>query len=488
MSVTCGRPSVRVPSLVEGDGRDLAERLQHGTSLEEQAPAGSVRQGRGDRRRGRDDERAGTADEQDREALVDPCRPDAAEGERRHDSDQSRDGDDGGRVDAREAVDEALRRRLALLRLLYQADDAGDCVVGGGRGDLDAQRAVAVDGAGEDVVAGGLAHGHALARHRRLVDAARAGEHDAVGRDPIARPNEDGPADLKAFRRHLDGPAVPLHERGARDEQAERPYPGTRPAGGDALEQLADQEQEDHGRPFLAGTDEDGADGGDRHQHLDREGRAVERCDHGAARDRNQPDEHGGVEDPRIPGWQEPAGHVGGQQGRAAGDRQTRLGRAPPRAARRPDPGRSQGGRNLLVKRVRMSVIVIVTSLRNGLVPVSVSLRDVSRRAGMSAAAGRRTGRFGLDAPDGGNRRDLEAEGLHLPLDGSQIAVGMDDRHRAAGNRHRDVFYAGDPAHGGVDLGGAGRAVHAVHAIAGSGRGGRHRSLPCISSRPGYIL
>ena len=39
---------------------------------------------------------------------------------------------------------------LALLRLLDQPDDAGNGVVGGRRGDPDAQRGVAVDRAGED--------------------------------------------------------------------------------------------------------------------------------------------------------------------------------------------------------------------------------------------------------------------------------------------------------------------------------------------------
>ena len=49
-------------------------------------------------------------------------------------------------------------------------------------------------------------------------------------------------------------------------------------AGGDAFQQLADEEQEDdHGRLF-GGADDHGADGGDRHQHLDGERRSRERA------------------------------------------------------------------------------------------------------------------------------------------------------------------------------------------------------------------
>ena len=56
----------------------------------------------------------------------------------------------------REAVDEALGRRFALLRFLDQLDDAGDGVVGGGRGHANAQRSLAVDRAGEHLLVAAL--------------------------------------------------------------------------------------------------------------------------------------------------------------------------------------------------------------------------------------------------------------------------------------------------------------------------------------------
>ena len=76
--------------LVEGDRGDLAEAFQHRAALHQQAAPGAGRERGGDRRRRRDDQRAGAADQQDREALVDPLVPGAAEEQRRHDGDQRR--------------------------------------------------------------------------------------------------------------------------------------------------------------------------------------------------------------------------------------------------------------------------------------------------------------------------------------------------------------------------------------------------------------
>ena len=84
-------------------------------------------------------------------------------------------------------------------------------------------------------------------------------------------------ADGKAFGRHLPRRAVLFEQRGLRHQRGQRPGCWRAPAGGDAFQQLADEEQEHDGRRFLAGADDDGADGGDGHQHLDRERRAGER-------------------------------------------------------------------------------------------------------------------------------------------------------------------------------------------------------------------
>ena len=65
--------------LVEGDGGDPAQALEHRAALHQQAAPRAGREAGGDRRRRRDDQRAGTADQQDGEALVDPFVPVAAE-------------------------------------------------------------------------------------------------------------------------------------------------------------------------------------------------------------------------------------------------------------------------------------------------------------------------------------------------------------------------------------------------------------------------
>ena len=142
MSVTTGLPSVSVPVLSKATSGDLARALSStAPPFMQQAAPRAGREPGGDGGRRRDDQRAGAADQQEREALVDPLVPGPAEEQRRDDGDQRADDEHGRRVVPREAVDEALGRRLALLRLLDQPDDAGDGVVGGGRGHPHAQHA-----------------------------------------------------------------------------------------------------------------------------------------------------------------------------------------------------------------------------------------------------------------------------------------------------------------------------------------------------------
>ena len=58
-------------------------------------------------------------------------------------------------------------------------------------------------------------------------------------------------------------------------------------AGGEALQHLADQEQQDDRCGFLASTDDHGTDGGDGHQGFDREWRPGHGAGHGAPTDRH---------------------------------------------------------------------------------------------------------------------------------------------------------------------------------------------------------
>ena len=70
----------------------------------------------------------------------------------RDDDDRERGREHQRRVDAREAVDEALRRRPRALRLLDQRGDARERGVLGRRGRAHRQRALGVERAGEDRV------------------------------------------------------------------------------------------------------------------------------------------------------------------------------------------------------------------------------------------------------------------------------------------------------------------------------------------------
>ena len=72
----------------------------------------------------------------------------------RNDGDRERGGEDERRVDAREAVDEALRRRARALRLLDQRGDARQRGVLRGLGHAHRQRALRVERAGEHRAAG----------------------------------------------------------------------------------------------------------------------------------------------------------------------------------------------------------------------------------------------------------------------------------------------------------------------------------------------
>lgn len=297
--------------LVEGDGCDPAEIFEDGAALDQKTAACTCRKARGDRGRRGDDEGAGATDQEKREPFINPILPQAAEEERRDDRDQCRDEHHARRVIAGEAIDETLRRRLLLLRLFDKPDDARDGIVGRRGGDAHPQRAVTIDGSGKDIRAGFLQDGRALAGHRRLVDAALAGDDDAIGREPVAGTDEDDGARGQAFGGNLHSPAVFFEERRFRHERRQRLYARPRLARGNALQQFPDQEEEDdHGR-FLAGADEDGTGGRNGHQHLDREKCAGKCCHERTSCDRQQADEHGEGENPGLGGGNELADRIG---------------------------------------------------------------------------------------------------------------------------------------------------------------------------------
>ena len=100
-------------------------------------------------------------------------------------------------------VGHALDRRAAALRLGDHGDDARQHRVGADLVGAHHQRAGAVDGAADQLVAGLLGDRHRLAGDHGLVDGARALQHFAVDRHAVARPHAQPVADLHLLERHL---------------------------------------------------------------------------------------------------------------------------------------------------------------------------------------------------------------------------------------------------------------------------------------------
>ena len=432
--------------LVEGDGVDLAKRLQHRAALDQQAAACAGRERGGDRSRRGDDQRAGAADQQDREPLVDPRAPRRTEGERRDGGHEGGDDDHARRVIAREAVDEAFRRSLRFLCLLDEADDAGDGVVLRRGGHADAQRLVAIDRSGKYRIVGLLENGRALARDRCLVDRAFAVEHDPVGGNPVARPDKDG----RALRQAVGGnfgcrPVVIDAQRRLGDEVAQRRYARPRPSGGHAFEQFSEEKQEDHDGRLLRRAERHRADSGDSHQHLDRERRSGEpRAHDRPPRDGHEADQHRQREEPDA----DPRKHLrhgGCDTKRDAGrDRDADLAVAIPRP----------GGWFFIVRvrrdrfgfAVGMAMIVCMVVLMLVVVPAA------------SCAGGFRQG-FAVGEPAGAVAERTDAL-LQLVEVGRRIVAHA---HAAGCHRNPDILDPLHPASGSVDLGSTARAIHAVH-------------------------
>jgi hypothetical protein len=117
-----------------------------------------------------------------------------------------------------------------------------DGVVLGLGGDPDPQRAVGVDGAGEDGLALALALRGTLARHGRLFDGALARHDDAVGRNSVAGAGRDHVADGEGLGLNLLQAAVALEEGCLGHETGQGPDAGPGAAGGDTFQHLADEE------------------------------------------------------------------------------------------------------------------------------------------------------------------------------------------------------------------------------------------------------
>lgn len=282
MSVTWGLPAVSVPVLSKQatEIRPICSRT---------APPFSSSPRRDCSGRG-DDQRAGTADQEDRQTFVNPAAPFPAEQERRNHGDHGADRHHAWGIEAGKPVDEALRRRLRLLRLFDEAHHTRDRVVRGRGGHLHPQQAVAVDRAGEHARFPPLPDRRAFARDRRFVDRAFSGQDHTVRRYAVARPDLNRRPDFEAVRLYVPDLAIFFEASRLRNQFGQVLDAGA--AGGDALEEFSDQEQE-HDRCRLFGSpDDDGSYRCDRHQHFDRERRPGLGSGDCTSSDRNQTDQH----------------------------------------------------------------------------------------------------------------------------------------------------------------------------------------------------
>ena len=224
-----------------------------------------------------DDERARARDDQQHEAAVNPRHRRPPADQRRNQRDQRRQRDDNGRVDAREAIDERLRGRALGLRGLDQVDDARKRRVADQPRGFHLDGAVAVDGAGEHLVARLLVHRQRLPGNRRLVDVARARNDAAIERDLLARTHAQALAEHDLIHRHAHLGAVADDGGIGRREVHECADGVARAIHAARFEMLREREEKDHRRGFGPLPDGDCADDGDRHQDVHVERAVAER-------------------------------------------------------------------------------------------------------------------------------------------------------------------------------------------------------------------
>ena len=110
--------------LVQRNRLELARLFKVNTSFDENAAAGGCREPTDNSHRCRDHQRTRTGNDQQHERLVDGLHPGPVQQPWSEQRDRQREHEDGWRIDSREPVDEALRRRARRLRYFDSVDDA----------------------------------------------------------------------------------------------------------------------------------------------------------------------------------------------------------------------------------------------------------------------------------------------------------------------------------------------------------------------------
>ena len=240
--------------LVEHEGIRLVELFEIVGALDEDAVARGRPDARKEGERDGDDQRAGAGHDEEAERAVYPDGPIAGD-QPRHDREQQRRDDDGGRVVLCEFGDKVFRLGLLLGRAFDQLEDLGHRRVVEGLGDAHFEAGGDVDAAADHLAADGDLAREGLARQRAGIQRGRAADDDAVQRDLFAGVDGDDLAHgdfagVDALRlaaaQHVGVVGTDVHQAGDGPARA---------GGGVVLEELAHLIKEQHGARLVEALD-----------------------------------------------------------------------------------------------------------------------------------------------------------------------------------------------------------------------------------------
>ena len=261
--------------LVEGDGREHAQIFQVRAALDQHAAARGAGDAGQHRRGGGDGQRARGSRHQHRHGAVKGYGEGETKQRRQHDE-QPDSYQHGRHKNTLEAVSKSLGGRFLRLRLGHHFHHARQRALPRQLGHLDDQRALAVDGSGEHLVARLFLHRHGFAGDWRLVHRRGARRHLAVGGDALPGFDDHPVAALQGFDPHFDLRTVPLHDGGLGRQFRQRLDGLARPVHGHVFQRMAQTEQEQQQRAFFPGTERRRPSCRDNHQDVDVEAAAAQ--------------------------------------------------------------------------------------------------------------------------------------------------------------------------------------------------------------------
>lgn len=236
---------------VEEDGVDASEALDAFSALEENAELGGAADGDGESRRDGESHGAGAGNDEDGDGDGEGAAgASRGTGEGPDDEGEGSNREDDGHKDGADAVGELLHGSFRGLRLLHEPQHLAEDAVGADGSGPVFEDAFVVEGATDDAIAGGARDGDRLTGDQRFIDAAGAGDNDAVDRDAFAGASDYGFAGDKGCDRSFDFDAVADHMRGLRLQCGEGAEGVEGAARGARLQPIAEQQEakdEQHG-------------------------------------------------------------------------------------------------------------------------------------------------------------------------------------------------------------------------------------------------